>query len=90
MPNVDRDAPIVTCSEPEREPSLTVYPGKGLLTAMDIWMVERQHEAPFDAVLVRVVTVRRGFQLLVLVRPRIDDRENGGPVDDTFPVHTYH
>ena len=83
MPRIDISAPIVTMCEPE--PTLTVYPGTPPLTATDVWIVERLADAPRDAALVRVVTVTRGVQLLVMVRPRVDDREGV-----TEPVRTYH
>ena len=88
MPTVDKSAKLVTCYEPESEPDLTVYPGPPPLTAMDIWFVERLADAPRDAMLVRAVSVRRGAQLLVMVRPRVDDREGGNNADST--VRTYH
>ena len=86
MPNVDRDAKWATMCEPE--PSMTVYPGTPPLTATDVWIVERRADAPRDAALVRVVSVRQGVQLLVMVRPRFDDREGDNDADST--VRTYH
>ena len=87
MPNVDRGAKWVTQSHPEYDPTLTVYPGVPPRPAMDIWIVEKKSDAPFDAVMVRVIPARWGIALMVFVRPRIDDREdNNGSTE----IRTYH
>ena len=68
----------------EPEPTVRIYTGP-----MDIWVQEVCDAVPKGAALVFVKRVGRHL-LNVYCRPAKDDRENGGPVDDTFPVRAYH